>query len=408
MTTATAPTADQLAELTPDALEKLVEQAKAKRSLRPDLEGVEREAAATDGERRLVVTWASEYEMRNVRWLWDKRIPLGMLSGLYGVEGMGKSQETERIAAGLTRGSLPGALEGEPRRVLIATTEDGWQETVSPRLKAAGADMSMVGHVRIKSGDADEGLALPRDADLLGRYATARDVALLVLDPVLSHLDGRADSHKTKDVRKALEPLHRAAETSGFGVLGIMHFNKEKGTDTRMRGQASSAFREVFRSTLVVGPDPDYPDDKTRCVIALDKNNLVPPQPSYRMRIEAVTLEETDPETGEPIHTSRIAMGEECSYTAEELLEAAAGAKPKAVSEESDQARLFLRDRIEAGCGATPVKATKQAAEKVGISTTALDKARSRLKLGSRRIEGAEGTAYEWYDRAAAGEELEF
>ncbi len=372
---------------------------------RESAEQIITEAAESLG-RRIVVTWASEYELRNVRWLWDKRVPLGMLSGLYGVEGMGKSQETERIAAGVTRGTLPGDLEGQPRRVLIATTEDGWNETVAPRLKAAGADMDMVGHVRVAEGDGDEGLELPRDAELLGEFARSADVALVVLDPVLSHLDGRADSHKTKDVRKALEPLHRAAEVSGFAVLGIMHFNKEKGTDTRMRGQASSAFREVFRSTLVVGPDPDHPDDKSRGVVALDKNNLCPPQPSYRIQIEAVTLDETDPDSGEPIHTSRIVIGDECSYTAKELLETAAGVKSQAVSETADKARRFLLARIEAGDGATPVNETKRAAVAEGISSTALDKARGALKLGARRIEGTSG--YEWYDRPAAGEELEF
>jgi len=376
----------------------------------PDLaaeavEGIMVEAVESMG-RRIVVTWANEYEMRNVRWLWDKRIPLGMLSGLYGVEGMGKSMETARIAAGVTRGELPGDLEGEPRRVLIATTEDGWQETVAPRLKAAGADMEMVGHVRVGEGDGDEGLELPRDAELLGEYARDSDVALVVLDPVVSHLDGRAESHKTKDVRKALEPLHRAAETAGFAVLGIMHFNKEKGTDTRQRSQMSSAFREVFRSTLVFGPDPDAREDKSRRVVALDKNNLVTPQPSYRMKIESVTLEDADPESGAPIQTARIVMGEACSYTAEELLEAAAGAKPKALSDEADTARRFLLERIEAGDGATPVKATQTAADSAGISSTALDKARTTLKLGTRRVSG--GTAYEWYDKARAGEELDF
>jgi hypothetical protein len=364
------------------------------------------EAAGTFG-RRIVVTWASEYEMRNVRWLWDKRVPLGMLSGLYGVEGMGKSMEEARISAGVTRGTLPGDLEGKPRRVLIATTEDGWQETVAPRLKAAGADMDMVGHIRVAADDdSDEGLELPRDAELLGQTAHAEGVALVVLDPVVSHLDGRAESHKAKDVRKALEPLHRAAETGGFAVLGIMHLNKEKGSDPRQRAQMSSAFREVFRSTLVFGPDPDARDDKTRRVVALDKNNLVPPQPSYRMKIEGVTLEDVDPESGEPIQTARIVVGEECSYTAEELLEAAAGSKPQAVSEEADKARLFLLARIEAGNGATPIKETKTAAKAAGISSTALDKARSTLKLGARRVAG--GTAYEWYSKTAAGEELDF
>ena len=35
-----------------------------------------------------------------------------------------------------------------------------------------------------------------------------------------------------------------------------------------------------------------------------------------------------------------------------------------------------------------------------------VDKARTTLKLGSRRVSG--GTAYEWYSKAGAGEELDF
>lgn len=403
-------TARETIKVAPDEVDGRIKALHALEADNPDLPAEAAEAIITEAAdslgRRIVVTWASEYELRNVRWLWDKRVPLGMLSGLYGVEGMGKSMETARIAAGVTRGELPGDLEGQPRRVLIATTEDGWNETVAPRLKAAGADMAMVGHVRIGDGDGDEGLELPRDAELLGEFARSADVALVILDPVVSHLDGRAESHKTKDVRKALEPLHRAAEVCSFAVLGVMHFNKEKSTDTRQRSQMSTAFREVFRSTLVFGPDPDALEDKTRRVVALDKNNLVPPQPSYRMQIEGVTLDDTDPESGEPIHTSRIVVGEECSYTANELLEAAAGSKPQAVSEAADKARRFLRERIEAGGGAAPVSETKREASAAGISSTALDKARGALKLGARRIEG--GTGYEWYDRAAAGEELEF
>jgi hypothetical protein len=384
--------------------------AKALTELEADAPDLPREAAEQiileAGEslgRRIVVTWASEYEMRNVEWLWENRIPLGMISGLYGVEGMGKSMETVRIAAGVTRGSSPGALKGQPRRVLIATTEDGWRETVAPRLKAAGADMSMVGHLRVTEDGDDDGLEIPRDAGLLASAAKTADVALVILDPVVSHLDGKADSHKTKDVRKALEPLHRAAETSGFGVLGIMHFNKEKGTDPRQRGQMSTAFREVFRSTLVFGPDPDAPEDKSRRVVALDKNNLVPPQPSYRMRIEGVTLDEMDPKTGEPIRTARIVAGEKCSYTAEELLEAA-GVKPRALSEQGDGARAFLMAALQDGGGVCDVGVTKAGAEKAGISETALDKAKRGLRLGYRRA--GEGNGWEWYDREAAGEAL--
>jgi hypothetical protein len=355
--------------------------------------------------RRVAITWASEISMANVVWIWENRIPLGMLSGLYGVEGMGKSMETIRIAAAVTRGDLPGALEGKPRRVLIATTEDTWRHTIKPRLVAAGADVSMVGHFRVADGDRDAGFELPRDAEILAEAAAEYEVGLVILDPVLSHLEGRADSHNTKDVRKALEPLQRAAETAEFGVLGIMHFNKEKGSDTRQRSQASSAFREVFRSTLVFGPDPDRPEDASARVVALDKNNLVPPQPSYRMRIEGVTLDDADPKTGEPIKTARIVLGDPCSYTAEELLDAASGRRDAGISDAAETARLFVVRQLDEGKGVAPVKATKAAAAAEGISTTALDKARKGLGLKARRIEGTQGE-WEWYDAATAGERL--
>jgi hypothetical protein len=58
-------------------------------------------------------------------------------------------------------------------------------------------------------------------------------------------------------------------------------------------------------------------------------------------------------------------------------LETAAGVKSKAVSDEADKARRFLLDRIDAGDGATPIKEAKTAAAGEGISSTALDKARS-------------------------------
>lgn len=361
------------------------------------------EVAAGKAARRIEITWARDIAPENVEWLWQDRIPVGMISGLYGVEGMGKSMETIRIAAAVSRGELPGDREGSPQRVLFATTEDTWAHVVTPRLLAAGADMSMVGQIRIRDEGGDEGMEIPRDAGLLGAVAAEHDVGLVILDPVVSHLEGKADSHQVKDVRKALEPLSHIAETAGFAVLGIMHFNKAKSTDTRQRGQMSSAFREVFRSTLVFGPDPDRIEDKSARVVALDKNNLVAPQPAYRMRIEGVTLKETDSK-GQPIKTAKIVKGEECSYTAEELLEAAAGVKPRALSEQGDEARTFLMAALQDGGGVCDVGDTKDAAAKAGITKTALDNARKALRLGSRRA--TEGNGWEWFDREAAGEVL--
>jgi hypothetical protein len=53
------------------------------------------------------------------------------------------------------------------------------------------------------------GLTTPVDVPALTDYIAARDVGLLVLDPLTSVMDGRIDAHSDREVRKALEPLGR-------------------------------------------------------------------------------------------------------------------------------------------------------------------------------------------------------
>ena len=67
------------------------------------------------GNRRIVLTKASEIRPRPVRWLWDNRLPLGSLSLLGSREGMGKSCIAYHPAA-IARGMLPGKYQNTPVR----------------------------------------------------------------------------------------------------------------------------------------------------------------------------------------------------------------------------------------------------------------------------------------------------
>ena len=114
------------------------------------------------------LTPASAIAIRPVRWLWEDRLSLGTLSLLGGREGVGKTLLAYTLAADLTRGSLPGVYLGQPRSVLVAATEDSWEHTITPRLMAAGADLTRVFRVDVVApDDVPLSLSLPQDVAAL-------------------------------------------------------------------------------------------------------------------------------------------------------------------------------------------------------------------------------------------------
>jgi hypothetical protein len=135
------------------------------------------------GLRTRAVDWQ---RVRPLRWLWKRRIPIGLPSLLVGEEGMGKGTLAAWLIARATRGELDGDLQGEPIRVLVIGDEDGFEPIWVPRLHAAGADLDMVR--TLADGEYLDDLRARSD-DL--RKAVQRDeVGLVLLDQVLDHVPG--------------------------------------------------------------------------------------------------------------------------------------------------------------------------------------------------------------------------
>ncbi len=175
---------------------------------------------APDGDhaqaRCVVVTRASEITPVPVTWTWEERIPAGMVSLVAGREGTGKSTMVLERAARLTRGDLEGAHFGTPQSVVLVAAEDSWAHTIVPRLMAAGADLDRVLRVQVKMTDlAAFELSLPEDLRMLAETVEKHQVALVVLDPLISRLSRRLDSHRDAEVRQGLEPLARPADETG-------------------------------------------------------------------------------------------------------------------------------------------------------------------------------------------------
>ena len=220
------------------------------------------------------LTAASEIKVRRVHWTWDGRLASGSLALLAGPEGLGKTTCAYWLAARITRGELPGDILGSPRGVLVCAAEDSWEHTIVPRLIAAGADLTRIYRVEVKTADdITLGLSLPTDLKAVERAAKQTGAAMLVLDPLMSRIGDDLDTHRDADVRRALEPMAELADRANLVILGLIHHNKSGSADPLQSVMGSKAFTAVARSVSTVIRDPD---DETceRRLFGTPKNNL--------------------------------------------------------------------------------------------------------------------------------------
>lgn len=324
--------------------------------------------------RRVQLTSAADIKVKPVHWLWSDRIALGTLALLGGREGIGKSTVAYQLAADLTRGRLPGVGYGTPRAVIVAATEDSWEHTIVPRLMAAGADLHLVYRAEVHTyGDEFvTGLSLPRDLARLEQAVEEVGAALILLDPLLSRLDAKLDTHKDAEVRQALEPLVSIANRTGAAILGLIHLNKSLSTDPLTMLMGSRAFAAVARAVLFCMVDPE--DEATR-VLGQPKNNLGRTDlPTLTFRIASAHVADTDEG---PIWTGRVDWLEETPRSLAEVLEAASeGAENRTATQEAAD---WLTDWLTSQGGVDESASIKREGSKAGHSPDSLKRARRRI-----------------------------
>jgi hypothetical protein len=332
----------------------------------------------TVGRRRIEVTPASRIKIKAVRWLWDQRLASGSLALLAGREGLGKSSIAYWIVAQVTRGRLPGQSLGEARAVLIAATEDDWEHTIVPRLMAAGADLDLVYRLEvITSEETHASLTLPADNAEVEAIIRETGAALVLLDPLMSRIEGTLDTHKDGDVRRALEPIVSIAQRAGCVVLGLIHLNKGAHGDLLTAVMGSRAFSAVARTVLACIPSPE--DDGTR-LFGIAKSNLGRTDlPSRAYRIATRSLGED--EDGFLITTAAVDWLGDVDLGIDEAM--SAGGSDSGERAAGTEAARWLADYMEMHGPRVPSKDVKAAAAKEGITTSALQRARQRLKLGT-------------------------
>lgn len=324
--------------------------------------------------RQVTVTPASAVRMKVTRWTWDKRLPLGALALIGGREGIGKSLTLVILCAGLTRGTLPGAHFGTPRAVVYVANEDSWAHTIAPRLVAAGADLDLVYRVDVVSAGQPSSLVLPLDGEALQKQVERLGAVLVAVDPLVSVLDGKIDTHRDSETRRALEPLSRVAETTGAAVVGLVHHGKSQTTDALSLVLGSRAFTAVSRAVLAAVRDPEAEDGSV--VLAMVKNNLGRLDlPALRYRVESAEVLTPDG----PTEVGRLVwMGEEHV----DLATMIRGGHETHDAEDQDDAATWLR-RYLVDEGEAAAADVYKAGQRAGYSKDALKRAKRRAGVES-------------------------
>ena len=227
----------------------------------------------------LEYTSAASFDVRSITWMWPGRFAIGKLGLIGGMPDMGKGLVGAFIAAAVTASVDLPCNEGKTPQgnVIWFSAEDDIEDTVVPRLIAAGADLKRVHIIKTMRKDGKERAFslvtdLPELRKTIGRIG---NVVLVIIDPMSAYVGvGKVNTSSTTDVRGFLTPLTQMAAELQIAVIGIMHFNKKADvTSAMLRIADSLAYVAAARHVYVVVEDPNV---EGRRLFVKAKNNLAP------------------------------------------------------------------------------------------------------------------------------------
>lgn len=235
-------------------------------------------------ETKYRVQWASATEIEEPRELWHDLLPLGALTIISGMGGIGKSTLDAWLAAKASNGEMDGDVPGK-LKVLMVMDEDDWGIDTVPRLMAAGANLANVGKLFIKRPELSEvGVpTFPTDTNLLQQVIEENGFKLVVLDVVTSMMAAGMDTNKQADVRLLLNPLLRVAQETECAIVAVNHWRKQGGSIAHMIS-GSAAYRDTARCIWGVMQDPET----GKRLVKIDKyNRSVKQGCTYEFNIES-------------------------------------------------------------------------------------------------------------------------
>src|SRR5947208_16644792 len=122
--------------------------------------------------------------------------------------------------------SIPDGTPGRQGGVILIASGDEADDTLKPRLEAAGGNPSQVLLLNtVESLDVkrvqlcERPFSLSQDLDILEDAIKRMQAVMVIVDPLMAVLGHNVDSSRDQDVREVFTPLAQLAERTGCEVL---------------------------------------------------------------------------------------------------------------------------------------------------------------------------------------------
>lgn len=211
-----------------------------------------------------IFTWASDVDVKPVRWLWYPYFVDENINIFGGETGTGKTWNLCAIAAAVTTGTQPEGMPGIVKKrgnVLYLGGEDG-NSGIRARLEALGADLSKIALVE-KSIDCTRG----EFAGLLEEV----NPALVIIDPLMSFVGADVSINDYVGARQVSDHLRGAAREYRTSIIMVVHPPKRGDYKLLYRFTGSGAFVDATRTATYIGY---HPTEAGKRVGIQPKNNL--------------------------------------------------------------------------------------------------------------------------------------
>lgn len=211
----------------------------------PDEDSVKREGYQCDS--------FAQVRQEHMPYLLPGRIVANGLSILEGDPNCGKSTFLAHLVASITTGKpWLGRKKQQPRNVLWLFAEDAASSMVLPRLVAAGADVS-----RVKKPEPDcdgmiRQLCFPRSMPVLYELVARFDLALVIIEPVVSYVEVDCNLNVEQLARSVMDPLNQMGIRTNCCVIVTRGLKKDRRGPRHTHGSGHGSILSCARSANVI------------------------------------------------------------------------------------------------------------------------------------------------------------